>query len=59
VRLSTQIRSDQLESYNAVDENVTSAIDDTHPAFTKTRLETITTCYDLTEHRIGCRSSTR
>ena len=31
----------------------------TSSAFTKTRLETITTCYDLTEHRIGCRSSTR
>src|SRR6187549_1136 len=50
--LAPQIRTDQLDRYHSVDENVTSSIDDAHPALTDALLEPVTTRDDLVEGKV-------
>jgi len=53
VRFTAQIRADELESDDAIDEDVAGAIDDAHAAFAEARLEAITPGHHATDHRIG------
>jgi hypothetical protein len=43
VRLAAEIRADQLDGTDAVDEHVACSIDHAHPSFTEPRLESIAT----------------
>ena len=52
VRLAAEVRADQLERDDAVDEDVTGAIDDAHAAFAGARLEPVATGDDASEHRV-------
>ncbi|MFO0669228.1 MAG: hypothetical protein U0235_06300 [Polyangiaceae bacterium] len=59
VRFSAQIRADELERDDAIDEDVAGAIDDAHSAFTGSGFEAITTGDDPTKHRVDWFASRR
>src|SRR5262249_41578065 len=52
MRLAAQIRANQFQRDDAIDEHVASAIDDAHSAFTRARFESIAPRDDAAEHRI-------
>ena len=52
VSLAAQVRPNQLQCDDAVDEDVTRAIDDAHAAFARPGLEPVSTGDDASEHRI-------
>src|SRR6185295_6686248 len=53
VRFTAQIRADELECDDAIDEHVAGAIHDAHAASPEARLEAIPPSHDATDHRIG------
>jgi hypothetical protein len=52
MRLASEVRPNELQRDDAIDQHVTSAIDDSHPAFTKLGLESVSSRYDFAEKRI-------
>jgi hypothetical protein len=52
MRLAAEVRADQLERDDALDENVAGPIDDAHAAFAEACLEAIAAGDDFAEHRI-------
>jgi hypothetical protein len=49
VRFTTQVRANELQRDDAIDEHVARAVDDAHAPFTKQRLETVATRDDLAD----------
>ena len=52
VGLAAQVRPDQLDGDDAVDEHVPRPVDHTHTAFADSRFESVTAGDDAAEHRI-------
>ena len=52
VGLAAQVRADELERDDAVDEHVTGAIDDAHPALADARFQPVPPGDDATQHRV-------
>jgi hypothetical protein len=55
MRLTAQVRADELQGDDALDEDVPGAINDAHTSFTKPGFKAITSCDDLADHRIDAR----
>jgi hypothetical protein len=53
VRLTAEIRANELERNDALDEHMPSSIDDAHSTFTKARFESIATRDDLVDEGVG------
>ncbi len=52
VRLAAEIRPDQLERDDAIDEDVARPVHDPHPALPEAGFEAVTTGDDLPDHRV-------
>jgi hypothetical protein len=52
VRFAAEIRADQLDRDDPIDEHVTGSINDTHPALADASLQAVTTRDDFAQCRI-------